>query len=284
MDTDSPSCSLACSAVVAATAPVRFALLTAIGPVSLSRSSATASSGIRIATVPLVSPRSQLSDLVARQTIVSPPGQNSPMSFWPSCPMSSTRAFAARTEPTSTGGGISRPRPLAASSRRTASGLKASAPTPYTVSVGSTTSSPARTAVVAAASPAARWASLAQSNQALIADHPAMADTGSWPGRGDKPVAPGEVGVVAGAVPPGVGKHPVHVGALLRAVLDADQSTGSQQPGRDPLDDPDRVHAVGAAPERSGRVVLAHLRRHGGADRDVRRVADHEVDLAIQVA
>src|SRR5215472_1285494 len=251
MDTDSPSCSLACSAVVAATAPVRFALLTAIGPVSLSRSSATASSGIRIATVPLVSPRSQLSDLVARQTIVSPPGQNSPMSFWPSWPRSSTRAVAARTEPTSTGGGISRPRPLAASSRRTAAGLKASAPTPYTVSVGRTTSSPARTAVVAAASPAARWASSAQSNQALMADHPAMAGSGSWPGRRDEPIAPGEVPVVAGVLPAGVGEHPVHGGALRRAVLDTDQAARSQQPGRGLLDNADSVHSVGAAPQGS---------------------------------
>src|SRR5215475_2854854 len=277
MDTDSPSCSLACSAIVAATAPVRFALLTAIGPVSRSRSSATASSGIRMATVPMVSPRSQLSDLVARQTMVSAPGQNSLMSFWTSCPRSSTRAVAARTEPTSTGGGISRPRPLAASSLRTAAGLKASAPIPYTVSVGRTTSSPARTEVVAAASPAARWASSAQLNQALIADHPAMPGSGSWPGRRDKAVAPGEVRMVAGALPSRIGKHPVHLGALLRAVLDTDKAARSQQPRRGLLDDLDRVHAVRTTPQGGRWVVLAYLRRHRGGNRDVRRVADDEV-------
>ena len=43
---------------------------------------------------------------------------------------------------TSTGGGDWRPRPFAASRRATAAALNASAPTPYTVSVGSTTSSP----------------------------------------------------------------------------------------------------------------------------------------------
>src|ERR687895_467239 len=43
---------------------------------------------------------------------------------------------------TSTGGGISRPRPLAFSSAETAAGSKASAATPYTVSVGITISSP----------------------------------------------------------------------------------------------------------------------------------------------
>ncbi len=103
--------------VVAAGLPVRLALLTAIGPVSLSRSSATGCSGIRTATVPFASPRSQLRVRVARQTRVSPPGQNSSISACPSGPRSSTSAVAARTEPTSTGGGISRPRPLAAAGR-----------------------------------------------------------------------------------------------------------------------------------------------------------------------
>ena len=51
---------------------------------------------------------------------------------------------------TSTGGGISRPRPLARSRAVTAAGSKASAATPYTVSVGSTISSPRWTARLAA--------------------------------------------------------------------------------------------------------------------------------------
>ena len=58
-------------------APDRLALLTASGPVFLSSSSATWCSGIRTATVPLVSPRSQIRVRLARQTRVRPPGQNS---------------------------------------------------------------------------------------------------------------------------------------------------------------------------------------------------------------
>ena len=50
----------------------------------------------------------------------------------------------------------SRPRPLAASSARTAARSKASAPTPYTVSVGSTTTSPRRTASAASRTPSSR--------------------------------------------------------------------------------------------------------------------------------
>ena len=57
-------------------------------------------------------------------------------------------------EPTSTGTGMSRPRPLAASSAATAALSKASAPMPYTVSVGSTTSRPPLSALIAEAIPA----------------------------------------------------------------------------------------------------------------------------------
>ena len=65
--------------------------------------------------------------------------------------------------PTSTGGGMFRPRPLAASSLLTAHGVNASAPMPYTVSVGRTTSSPFCTAVTAAAIPASRCSGSEQS-------------------------------------------------------------------------------------------------------------------------
>ena len=66
-------------------------------------------------------------------------------------------------EPTSTPTGMSRPRPLAASSAATAVLSKASAPMPYTVSVGITTSRPSFSAPTAEAIPTERWPGSAQS-------------------------------------------------------------------------------------------------------------------------
>ena len=66
----------ASAAVSAAGSPVRLALDTASGPVSLSSSRAIALSGMRTATVPFVSPRSHVSVGRAGTTMVSPPGQN----------------------------------------------------------------------------------------------------------------------------------------------------------------------------------------------------------------
>ena len=134
-----------------------------MGPVSLRSSRATGFIGIRTATVPLVSPRSQDRLGVAVHTRVSGPGQNSSIRSRPWLPRSSTSAVAARMEPTRTGGGMSLPRPLVSRSLATAFGLKASVPMPYTVSVGSTTRSPRRTADAASAMPSLRAVSSAQS-------------------------------------------------------------------------------------------------------------------------
>jgi hypothetical protein len=100
---------------------------------------------------------------LARNTKVSAPGQNSSIRSCPNEPRSSTSAAAARAVPTSTGGGMLLPRPLAASMVVTAAGMNASAPMPYTVSVGSTTSSPARAAATAASIPAVRVCASRQS-------------------------------------------------------------------------------------------------------------------------
>ena len=72
-------------------------------------------------------------------------------------------------------------------------------------------------------------------------------------------------------------------GALRRAVLDGHPAARPQQPPRRALDDPDRVEAVGTGAQRGGRLVLADLRRNDRTDRNVRRVADHQVDGAVQV-
>src|ERR1700756_2429201 len=71
-------------------------------------------------------------------------------------------------EPTSTPTGMSRPRPLAASSAATAALSKASAPMPYTVSVGITTSRPPLSAPTAEAIPTERWSGSAQSKTAVM--------------------------------------------------------------------------------------------------------------------
>jgi hypothetical protein len=65
--------------------------------------------------------------------------------------------------PISTGTGMCRPRFFAASSRVTAAGVNASAATPYTVSVGISTSSPRPIASAAASRPAVRASGSEQS-------------------------------------------------------------------------------------------------------------------------
>ncbi len=128
--TSQPSCSLAASAVVAGGSPETFALDTAIGPVALSTSSATGCSGIRIATVPLASPRSQASEGACSTTRVSPPGQNASTSSRTAGCTDCTSPSIVCQEPTSTGTGMSRPRRLAESRVCTAVAEKASAPSP----------------------------------------------------------------------------------------------------------------------------------------------------------
>ena len=141
-ETLSPSMSWASEAVIAAVMPVRLALDTASGPVSSRSSSARLFAGIRTATVPWVSPRSHDSDGCDGRTIVRPPGQNASTSRSTGSGTSATSARRVATPATSTGGGDWRPRPFASSSPCTARALNASAATPYTVSVGRTTSSP----------------------------------------------------------------------------------------------------------------------------------------------
>ncbi len=128
--TSSPSISSAWAASVAAGRPVRLAELTASGPVRSRISRATGWSGIRTATVPRVSPRSHCSEAWAWQTRVSAPGQNSSTSARAHVgtrTASASRVVAAETR---TGGGMSRPRPLASSSSWTESLSKASAARP----------------------------------------------------------------------------------------------------------------------------------------------------------
>src|ERR671915_1368727 len=251
---------------------------------------ASSCSGIRTATVPLVSPRSHDRLVLARHTTVSAPGQNSSTRSWPYVPRSSTSADAARTVPTSTGAGICLPRPLASSRACTALGRNASAPMPYTVSVGSTTSSPRRTLETASAMPAARSSGSEQSYRRLTAVI-LSGSSGSCSLRAEpsrhETVPVGEIAPVA-HVPPALlfGEHPIDRVALQVAVLHSDDAPGAQQPPGGPLHDPDRVEAVVAtAPQRVRRIVIADVMRNvlPFAHRDVRGVADHQVDGAVEV-
>ena len=71
--------------------------------------------------------------------------------------------------------------------------------------------------------------------------------------------------------------------ALLVGVLDAQRSTGHQEPGGGPEEPPDDVEAVGPAPESERRVVVGDLLRHPRAVGHVRRVGDDDVDAAVEV-
>ena len=118
-----------------------------MGPHSRSSSRATGCSGIRSTTVPRVRPRSHASDGACGSTIDSPPGQNAstrsraalgttddqPVDRRPAAHQHRARASPARG-------------PWRRAATRTAAWSNASAPMPYEVSVGTTTSLPARTA------------------------------------------------------------------------------------------------------------------------------------------
>src|SRR5260221_9685560 len=122
---------------------------------------------------------------------------------------------------------MSRPRPLASSRSVTALRSKASAPTPYTVSVGSTISWPIRIAATAWLMPSSRCAGSVQSNRRLMPAYPSRLAPLPRPGhaptprrlsaadRGDEPVPAGQVLVVAGLLPARpLGDAPVHRAAL----------------------------------------------------------------------
>jgi hypothetical protein len=107
-----------------------FALDTAIGPTSRRISIATGCSGIRSITVPAASPRSHCSDGACCTTRLNAPGQNARISSRAEFGTVYTRPSIVCHDPTSTGTGISRPRPLADSSAATATLSNASAPMP----------------------------------------------------------------------------------------------------------------------------------------------------------
>ncbi len=106
----------------------------------------------------MVSPRSIRSDSRALTITVSGPGQCFSVRLPASAGTSSARARISAGSPINTGGGMSRPRSLVSSSRCTASASNASAPIPYTVSVGSTMHSPFSIAVRAASAASASTA------------------------------------------------------------------------------------------------------------------------------
>src|ERR1700730_13823097 len=85
-------------------------------------------------------------------------------------------------EPTSTPTAMSRPRPFAESSAATAVLSNASAPMPYTVSVGITTSRPPLSAPTADSIPSERWSGSAQSNISATAS-PSAGRHKPWPTR-----------------------------------------------------------------------------------------------------
>ena len=122
---------------------------------------------MRSSTVPRVSPRFHGRLGASGTTMDNPPGQNASTSVLAVSVNSRTSPWMVTQEPTSTGTGMSGPRRLVARSVSTASLLNASQPMPYTVSVGSTTQRPARTASAAARTPSARFCGSRQSYVSL---------------------------------------------------------------------------------------------------------------------
>src|SRR4051794_33091203 len=269
-----------------------------MGPTSVSSSMATGCSGIRMATVPRVSPRSHCRDGWCLATTVSAPGQKASTSSQASSEKSVTRPCSVFGEPISTGVGMLRPRPLASSRSATPSAENASAPMPYTVSVGRTTSSPRRTADAASRRPVVRSvASLVSYRRAMSSGPPRTTGFLAWgeiprgwsrqrPAGRREPRAVVEVGVVGRVRPaPLLGEDPRHLAALGVGVLDDDDTAGAQQPVCGPLQTADEVEAVRPREQGEFGIVVPRL----GSDvlplgeRDVRRVGDDQVDLAVEV-
>ena len=142
----SPSSAATCAAVVGLTRPERLADGAAIGrPAARSSVCATGCAGARSATVSSPALASSERPLSARRgsTRLSGPGQKWRAARRPRSSNSASASASARPG-TCTISGLKRGRSLAAKMRATASSLVASPPSPYTVSVGKATSSPAR--------------------------------------------------------------------------------------------------------------------------------------------
>lgn len=102
---------------------------------------------------------------------------------------------------------------------------------------------------------------------------------------GEEPVSAGQIAVVL-HVEPSTSRleYRGSGGALPVGMLYHDGAAGAQQPRRDVFDDADRVEPVGPRPQRRRRVVRSDLGVADlGAHRDVRRVADDDVDRTAQI-
>ena len=143
--TASPRSSATCAAVVGEIRPKRLADGAAMPPPKAARRSrATGCAGTRSPTLSWP-PVTRSDTRAARGRIsVSGPGQNAAASRRAPSGTARAQSAAAPASARWTMTGWSAGRPLAAKMRRTASSLPASAPSPYTVSVGKATSSPAR--------------------------------------------------------------------------------------------------------------------------------------------
>ena len=140
-----------CAAVVGLGRPERFALGAAMGVCAAQISArATGCEGMRTATVssPAVTSRGTRGDL--GKISVMGPGQKARMSARAQAQGSSAIRPARPLSPAMCAiSGLSAGRPLAAKMRADASAFSASAPRPYTVSVGKATNSPARSSAAA---------------------------------------------------------------------------------------------------------------------------------------
>src|SRR5829696_5967245 len=143
--TRSPSAARTCAAVVGETDPNRLADGAAIPPPNARRSSrASGCAGTRRPTVSRPPVTASGTRGPRRRMIVSGPGQQASASTCAIGGTSDAQSGRVAAEERWTMRGCAAGRPFASKIRATAAGLEASAPSPYTVSVGNATSPPPR--------------------------------------------------------------------------------------------------------------------------------------------
>ena len=190
-----------CEARVGLGRPLRLALGAAIGqPLRRISSCATGWLGKRMPTVE--SPADTTSGMQARfgRISVIGPGQNASISRHAASGTSVTSAPSWSKEAMCTISGLSAGRPFASKMRCTACALSASAPSPYTVSVGKATTSPARMYAAACATDCASAFTICVSTFFLLSirsarprcpARPPTSDTGTSPRTTPAPLRAG---------------------------------------------------------------------------------------------
>src|ERR1700739_4701957 len=186
-------------------------------------------------------------------------------------------------EPTSTPTGMSRPRPFAESSAATAVLSKASAPSPYTVSVGITTSRPPLSAPTADAIPSKRRSGSAQSNVSATASLPRKQGV-SPPAARHESCPAGQILPRADVVEKSCALDQFD-GARRRGVivLDSEKTAWAQPAPSEAHHGLYHRHTVRPTEHRVRRIMLSYFRFQNDTIGNVRRVRYDQVNPPVQL-